>query len=366
MERLRQSELRSLLAFVQECSAIRDFDTFEAFIPPLIAACQRLIPSAHMIGFSEMKPATAESRNCFNIAELNDRKWDQLWEQHMQEHPVLTHFLETGDRNARRISDFLSQRQFHDTGLYEDVYRRWEVHDVLCAMASTRPPWIRGVAWHSDRPFSENERLLADLVRPHIAQACRNARFLAGRSRELRMLRAGMESLNTGVILCNGLGQISFISALARHYLEDYLSAARQMDHHLPDHLLRWMRTQELPGARIDDALPVRAPLILEKDNNRLVLRLLTQSGTHLILIEEEKRQPEKEVPPAFRLTSREAEVLRWIARGKTNQEIAIILGLQAATVKKHVEHILMKLGVETRTAAAAMVLGGGPPIEAN
>jgi DNA-binding CsgD family transcriptional regulator len=180
------------------------------------------------------------------------------------------------------------------------------------------------------------------------------------------MLRTGMESLNTGVILCNGVGQISFISTLARRRLEQYLSAARQMDHHLPDHLLQWVRTQELPGTRIDDALPVRAPLVLEKDNKRLVLRLLSQSGTHLILIGEEIKEPENEVPSAFGLTAREAEVLRWIARGKTNQEIAIILGLQAATVKKHVEHILMKLSVETRTAAAALVLGGGPPLEAS
>lgn len=53
-------------------------------------------------------------------------------------------------------------------------------------------------------------------------------------------------------------------------------------------------------------------------------------------------------------LTSREREVLRWLARGKTNAEIGVILGISTATVGKHLEHIYPKLGVENRTAAAS------------
>jgi DNA-binding NarL/FixJ family response regulator len=52
-------------------------------------------------------------------------------------------------------------------------------------------------------------------------------------------------------------------------------------------------------------------------------------------------------------LTPREAEVLLWMAQGKTNAEIAIILGAAEGTVRKHVEHILEKLAVESRNAAA-------------
>jgi DNA-binding CsgD family transcriptional regulator len=53
-------------------------------------------------------------------------------------------------------------------------------------------------------------------------------------------------------------------------------------------------------------------------------------------------------------LTLREREVLGWLARGKTNAEIGAILGISAATVGKHLEHIYPKLGVENRTAAAS------------
>src|SRR5437879_2812025 len=53
-------------------------------------------------------------------------------------------------------------------------------------------------------------------------------------------------------------------------------------------------------------------------------------------------------------LTLREREVLGWLARGKSNAEIGLILGISSATVSKHLEHIYPKLGVENRTAAAS------------
>lgn len=60
----------------------------------------------------------------------------------------------------------------------------------------------------------------------------------------------------------------------------------------------------------------------------------------------------------AFKLTAREAEVLYWVVKGKTNRDIGDILGTSPRTVTKHLEHVFEKLGVETRTAAASMALG--------
>jgi DNA-binding CsgD family transcriptional regulator len=58
-----------------------------------------------------------------------------------------------------------------------------------------------------------------------------------------------------------------------------------------------------------------------------------------------------------FQLTEREVEVLRWVACGKTNRDIGDILGLSPRTVNKHLEHVYIKLGVETRTAATSVAL---------
>lgn len=56
-------------------------------------------------------------------------------------------------------------------------------------------------------------------------------------------------------------------------------------------------------------------------------------------------------------LTPREAEVLLWVAQGKTNPEVGTILDLSAGTVRKHLEHIFQKIGVENRTTACARAL---------
>jgi DNA-binding CsgD family transcriptional regulator len=64
-------------------------------------------------------------------------------------------------------------------------------------------------------------------------------------------------------------------------------------------------------------------------------------------------------------LTGRQGEVLAWVAEGKTNEEIGLILGTRPATVAKHLERIYRKLGVATRTAAAVQALsmaGALPP----
>jgi DNA-binding response OmpR family regulator len=59
-----------------------------------------------------------------------------------------------------------------------------------------------------------------------------------------------------------------------------------------------------------------------------------------------------------FALTHREAEVLVWIARGKSNRDIGDILGLSPRTVNKHLEQIYVKLGVENRASAAVLASG--------
>jgi DNA-binding CsgD family transcriptional regulator len=56
-------------------------------------------------------------------------------------------------------------------------------------------------------------------------------------------------------------------------------------------------------------------------------------------------------------LTQREAEVLFWVAKDKSNVGIAKVLGCCEGTVRKHLEHIHTKLGVQTRTAAVMVAL---------
>lgn len=78
------------------------------------------------------------------------------------------------------------------------------------------------------------------------------------------------------------------------------------------------------------------------------------------------ERQTNREFKPDFSssdpliklgLTPRAAEALLWLAQGKTNSDIATILGITESTVKKHVQEMFQKLGVETRGAATVRAL---------
>ncbi len=66
----------------------------------------------------------------------------------------------------------------------------------------------------------------------------------------------------------------------------------------------------------------------------------------------------------ALGLIARESEILSWVVQGKTNPEIGTITGIQLTTVKKHLESIFVKLGVENRTSAVTLVLEKVAPAE--
>lgn len=81
-------------------------------------------------------------------------------------------------------------------------------------------------------------------------------------------------------------------------------------------------------------------------------------SHEYLLLIDEQRADASaRRLAETHGLTARESEVLSWLAAGKTNRDIGEILGMSPRTVNKHLERIYVKLGVETRAAAAAMAV---------
>jgi len=64
------------------------------------------------------------------------------------------------------------------------------------------------------------------------------------------------------------------------------------------------------------------------------------------------------ELPSSFGLSPREAQIAGWLAQGKSNPEIALILQISKRTVEKHMERILQKLQVENRATAAVLLAG--------
>lgn len=151
----------------------------------------------------------------------------------------------------------------------------------------------------------------------------RVARLLAG---ALAGLEHSAEHETRGVVLLGGRERIEFASPPARRLLRDFFPAAV-----LP-----------LP-VEVSDWLAARSgPLVVDRRDRRLRIDCV---GDALLL---------EESSVGAGLTRREQEVLAWVARGKTNAEIAETLWLSPGTVRKHLENAFAKLGVRTRTAAVA------------
>lgn len=97
-------------------------------------------------------------------------------------------------------------------------------------------------------------------------------------------------------------------------------------------------------------------PESLNDPGSGLVIRRFDESGRddlHFLVLEERAPSPNPKALIPLGLTPREAEVLFWVAQGKSNPDIATIIGAAVRTVHKHVENVFRKLGCETRAAAA-------------
>ncbi|WP_293402453.1 response regulator transcription factor [Polaromonas sp.] len=161
-----------------------------------------------------------------------------------------------------------------------------------------------------------------------------------------------------------GEGKLIWQTPLARDLLLRYYGTSAPQT---PEPVLNWLRRHAL------DVTPHTEPprLTAELGQRRLTFRLHQQTGDGeignagealssdwLIVMREISEDAIVEAMSlSFKLTAREAEVLYWVVKGKTNRDIAEILGASPATVKKHLERVYVKLGVETRTAAAGMAM---------
>jgi DNA-binding CsgD family transcriptional regulator len=157
-------------------------------------------------------------------------------------------------------------------------------------------------------------------------------------------------------------GKLVWQTALARQLMRDYFGGDGA---YAPTPLVDWLRAQAQRAAAGAEAQPWQ----LARGAKRLSFTVHALegdeaaetgagSGEWLVVLREASDTAMIEAMTlAFRLTAREAEVLYWVVKGKTNRDVAEILSMSPKTVTKHLEHVYTKLGVETRTAAANLAL---------
>ncbi len=180
-------------------------------------------------------------------------------------------------------------------------------------------------------------------------------------ARERRQARNALDAFGYASITVRASdGRLMWQTALARDLLAKYYGPPAPPGVLAPQAVVDWLR-RHLKEA---EALIEPPRLTAELGAQRLTFRLHQQTGDSegggdwlIVMREVSDSAVIESMSLAFKLTAKEAEVLYWVVKGKINRDIGDILGSSPATVKKHLERVFAKLGVETRTAAAAMAM---------
>jgi DNA-binding NarL/FixJ family response regulator len=163
--------------------------------------------------------------------------------------------------------------------------------------------------------------------------------------------RAALDVSGRYLLAVNRQGKIVWATPQAQKLLSDHLGASSADEMVLPESLQHWLELAKKGkgGSKAVASFPDNPELRLnymgKAGQNEFLLRLAKDGGANL----------PAQFSSELGLTTREGEVLSWLSKGKTNRDIAQILGLSPRTVDKHLEQIYAKLGVENRTAAAAI-----------
>lgn len=163
-------------------------------------------------------------------------------------------------------------------------------------------------------------------------------------ARAARLAREAVDVAGMGTVLLDYQGRVAWRSPQATAWLDETFGQNEPGQQAATDWLAHALREGETGAG------PSRHGRLLALGMGRGSL------GESMLLL----RQASQDELAAQRLrdialTPRETEVLSWLAKGKTNRDIADILGMSPRTVNKHLEHIFEKLGVETRSAATAL-----------
>jgi len=211
--------------------------------------------------------------------------------------------------------------------------------------------------------LSETEHVLAGLASGGVDYVTKpivldellaRIRVHLGNARLAYETHAALDASRRFLFATDRAGRVLWCTPKARQLLTDP-AATPSLEPTLPsdviEQLLRVRHTDQHGSARCTFAVAGRrldCSFVSPLGANELLFRLAETQD-----IDADKATLQR----AHALTAREAEVLLWLSRGKSNRDIGQILDISPRTVNKHLEQVFVKLGVENRAAAAAVAV---------
>ena len=346
MSQLVQNDYELFLDCIRELYAIHELPALRLWL--LEAALPKLVPSA-WYSYNEvdlLHPANTLAILKPEASALFQRLFPRFQEL-VHQHPLINRQLQSPDFAVHKISDFLRQEDYHRLELYQEVYRRLGVEYQIAASIRTEPERVTAFALsRRQKDYTERDRAILEMLRPHLVVAFNNLALARENMAIQDTTTLALNELASATIIVNSQGRILYHTGPGLQWIGAASPGV------LPPKISGWLN----PAA----ARPARRVMHLASAAGEIQIRAVpTNSPERLLLVL--TRENARPLPHAatedFGLSQRQLEVAGWICQGKTNAEIAIILGLSPRTVQKHIEHIFEKTGVGSRMALA-MLLG--------
>jgi DNA-binding CsgD family transcriptional regulator len=334
---LTEADLRAALAFVQRIGSAADPDEYAHETLAGLVALVRCDYGSYV----ETNPGAGRAMAFTEPREALFEEAPQALARNLGAHPLITYYAETREIRALKMSDFLTDRQFRGSQLYDELFRPAETDYLLSAVLPMPEGLVVGFSLHRKRrDFSERDRALLDLLEPHLVQAY-----------DRSLLRASLGPVDEaaargepGLVVLGLDGAVLWATndaerALRRHF------GAPPSGSGLPPPVAAWLHAGcPQPLVTLGEGRHVRVDAV----GGRPAALLVTERPTSPSLAELRR----------LGLTRREAEVLALVAEGCSNADVARRLTISPGTVKRHLEHVYDKLDVHTRTAAAVAAFG--------
>lgn len=278
------------------------------------------------------------SKRWGNAAVQPNEEQVKSFTKYVHENPVFIEAVVKRRLDPIMLSDFMAVEDFVKTNVYKEFYSFVEAKYLLAVtLWVSSDLMMTAIFCNSQRNFTERDRQMLSSAAPHLINAVRNAS-------DFDHLASALEIKNSGVLTISDDGKIQYASEFVRQIWGKYFDDNLKENALMPKSLRDWMKKNESIQNDFFE---------MKNSNGELNVRFITTDQTlRKTLLFEEKRTISAKTLEKLNLTKREAEILFWMAQGKTDKDIAKLCKISPLTVHKHAQNIYIKLGVETRTAA--------------
>jgi DNA-binding CsgD family transcriptional regulator len=345
MSVLLSKDYEVLLECIRELHSFRSQTTLRSWL--LDIALPKLIPS-DWLSYNEVDLLQPE--NTVAILKPESNIFASLFGRFKEvahQHPLIMRQMQAVDFPVHKISDFLTQDAYHQLELYQDVYKVMGVEYQIAATIRLDPGHVTAFALSRQKnDYTERDRVILELLRPHLVVAFNNLALINAHQAVLDTSKLALNELSSATIIIDPQNRILYHTGAGLQWIGATSPGV------LPAKISGWLKEHAASGSR--------ETLRLIANSTEILLRLVptdTADRRLLILTQKNPASPVPSSAKGFGLSKRQLEVAQWIGEGKTNSDIATILGISPRTVQKHVEHIFEKMAVETRVAVATRLL---------